>query len=89
MRRYGKVDANHSQVVAALRKLGCSVQSLADIGKGCPDLLVGYHGRNYAFEVKHGKGKLTPDEERWAASWRGQVHTIRSFEEAMKIIVAR
>jgi hypothetical protein len=40
-RRAAKVDANHSAIVEALRKVGCKVLSLAANGKGCPDLLVG------------------------------------------------
>ncbi len=68
MRTAAKVDRNQSEVVAALRKLGASVQSLASIGKGCPDLLVGYHGILYLMEVKDGtnvpsKQLLTEDQK--------------------------
>lgn len=36
-----RVDANHSQIVKALRQCGVSVLSLAPVGHGCPDLLIG------------------------------------------------
>jgi len=38
--RAAKVDANHSEIVSALRKCGISVQSTASIGKGFPDLAI-------------------------------------------------
>ncbi len=52
MRRAAKIDRNHVEIVAALRGVGASVQDLAAVGKGCPDLLVGYRGQNYVIEVK-------------------------------------
>ena len=54
MRRAAKIDANHGDIVEALRGIGCSVLSLAPLGKGAPDLLVGYWGRNTILEVKDG-----------------------------------
>ena len=91
MRKAAKTDANHSQVVNALRQIGASVQSLATTGKGCPDLLVGYHGINYLMEVKDGdkvlsKQKLTIDQEHWHSLWRGSVHIVKSVNEALKIL---
>lgn len=41
MRRAAKVDDNQAKIVAALRKRGHLVQSLASVGNGVPDLLVG------------------------------------------------
>ena len=92
MRKAAKTDANHSQVVNALRQIGASVQSLATTGKGCPDLLVGYHGINYLMEVKDGdkvlsKQKLTIDQEHWHSLWRGSVHIVKSVDEALKILL--
>ena len=43
--RAAKIDANHEAVVLALRSAGATVQSLAGVGKGVPDLLVGYQGQ--------------------------------------------
>lgn len=86
-----KTDGNHASIVGDLRVLGASVQSLATIGKGCPDILVGFRNRNFVFEIKdpsrpRSKRRLTPDEQTWQSSWRGQVATIESFEAALKII---
>ena len=74
--RAAKIDSNHIAVVQALRKAGATVQSLAGVGKGVPDLLVGIRGRTALFEVKDGdkvpsKQKLTPDQLAWHAAWNG------------------
>lgn len=91
MRRAAKVDDNQSEIVAALRAAGCSVTSLASIGKGCPDIVVGRAGVNYLLEIKDGKKppskrKLTPDEHMWHESWRGQVAVVHSVEDALRIV---
>jgi hypothetical protein len=91
MRRRGKIDRNQVEIVRALRKIGASVQSLADIGQGCPDLLVGHRGRNFVLEVKDGlavpsKRKLTPDEMVWHSQWCGNVFIVSSAEEALKLL---
>jgi Holliday junction resolvase len=91
MRQAAKTDANQTQIVNALRKAGASVQSLAAVGKGCPDLLVGYNGINYLMEVKDGNKmpsaqKLTIDQEHWHSVWTGVVHIVKTENEALKIL---
>ena len=76
MRRAAKIDANQEQVIKALRSVGAVVQSLAAVGKGVPDLLVGYQGKTILFEVKDGNKppsarKLTEDQIKWHGAWRG------------------
>ncbi len=61
MRRNAKTDRNHADIIKALREIGCSVQSLHSTGRGCPDLLCGYHGRNILLEVKD--GSLSPSAD--------------------------
>lgn len=78
-----RVDSNQPQIVAALRKVGCSVQHLHELGKGCPDILVGYHGRNYLLEIKSEEGSLTVHEHEWHTVWRGQVATVRTVDQAL------
>jgi hypothetical protein len=91
MRRVARVDDNHADVVAALRRAGCSVQSLAPLGRGVPDLLVGVAGQNRLFEVKDGakapsRQRLTEDELEWHATWNGNVVTVTSAEEALRVV---
>ena len=91
MRQAAKTDANQGLIVNALRQAGASVQSLAPVGKGCPDLLVGYEGINYLMEVKDGNKvpsaqKLNIEQEHWHSVWKGAVHTVKSETEALKIL---
>lgn len=82
MRRNARVDTNHKQIVSGLRDVGASVVSLAAIGRGVPDLLVGYRGVNYLLEVKTAKGKLTTDQTQFAAMFNGRVSIVRDIGEA-------
>ena len=79
-----RADGNQKAITAALRKVGASVQCLHTIGKGCPDILVGWHGVNFLFEIKQPGGKLTPDESKFFETWAGQVDIIFSAEEAIQ-----
>lgn len=90
MRRAAKVDANQPAIIAALRQIGASVQPLHSVGQGCPDLLVGYRGRNILIEVKDGgrppsERRLTADQVDWHAGWRGAVTVVNSTEEAVRV----
>ncbi len=79
-----RVDANQAEIVKALRKVGASVQTLHMVGRGCPDLLVGFRRATYLLEVKIAKGTLTPEECRWHWCWNGNaVRTVRSVQDAL------
>lgn len=82
----GRVDINHMLIVEALRKAGCTVQSLTSVGGGCPDLAVGRAGRNYFLEVKQPDGVLTPDQVVWHQAWNGQVATVRDVTIAFAAV---
>jgi hypothetical protein len=79
-----KTDANQAEIMRDLRKVGRSVQDLHVLGKGCPDLLVGYRGQNYLLEVKQAGCGLTEDELAWHELWRGQVSVVFTSEGAIK-----
>ena len=88
-RRAARVDRNQVEIVASLRRIGASVQHLHMVGKDCPDLLVGFRGRNYVIEVKDAKGKLMPGQAQWMTEWRGQSCVVRTPEEAILTITSR
>lgn len=76
MRRAARVDVNHARIVAALRSYGATVQSLATVGMGCPDLLVGWNGRTILMECKDGTKPasargLTTLQRKWISEWVG------------------
>ena len=91
MKKYGRKDGNQDDLVDCLIKAGCSVQSLANLGSGCPDLLVGRAGVNYCLEVKDGskppsERKLTPDQFIWTVAWNGQVDVVKDIDEALSAV---
>lgn len=86
MRTAARVDANHAQIVQAFRAMGCSVLSLAQVGKGCPDLVIGTHGINLLVEVKTPKGKLTNDQSAFIAGWKGGYDVVRTTEDVANLL---
>lgn len=89
-----KIDANQPAIVKALRGVGASVQSLAAVGKGAPDLLIGFRGAVYVAEVKDpakppSHRKLTPTQETWHAAWQGpRVPIVETADDALRLIGA-
>ncbi len=89
--RAAKVDDNQRAIVAALRERGATVQLLHAVGRGCPDLLVGYRGMNLLIEVKDGRKppsarQLTPDQIIWHRAWVGQVEVVESTDQARLLL---
>jgi hypothetical protein len=83
-----KVDNNQAEIVEALRAAGASVTDLSRFGHGVPDLLIGFRGVNYLFEVKAVGAKFTLPEQRWFDEWRGQSAVVRTVEQALYVIGA-
>lgn len=93
MRYAAKVDDNQAEIVAALRKAGASVQSLAAVGKGVPDLLVCFRTKLHLIEVKDGAKVpsarlLTGDQLAWHAKWTGPITIVNSVDEALRAVGA-
>jgi hypothetical protein len=91
MRYAAKIDSNQNEVVDALRKAGASVQSLAALGKGVPDLLVSIRGVNLLMEIKDGSKpksaqKLTEDQLKWHGAWQGPVCIVDGPKAALRMI---
>tara|TARA_R110000868_G_scaffold140227_2_gene355577 strand:+ start:899 stop:1189 length:291 start_codon:yes stop_codon:yes gene_type:complete len=84
---YKRVDNCQVQVVKALRDLGATVQHLHAVGKGCPDIVVGFKDKNLLLEIKDGDKKvLTPDQVNWHKLWKGQVNVVTSVDEAKLLL---
>lgn len=92
MRRAARVDANQEQIVSALRAAGASVHSLASVGLGIPDLLVGYNGFTVLMEIKDGnkpfsQQRLTPAQQKFHKEWTGgSIAVVNSAEGALRIL---
>jgi Holliday junction resolvase len=84
---YKKVDTNQTQIVKELRRVGMDVQHLHGVHHGCPDILVGYRGRNILLEIKKDeKAKLTPEQVIWHKTWRGQVAVVSNPQAAIRAV---
>jgi len=90
-RRNARTDGNHSSIVKELEKLqGVSVKSVATIKKFL-DIVVGYKGVNYLFEIKNpdyppSARKLTPDEKIFHDEWTGQADIVLFTQDILTII---
>lgn len=87
-----KVDANQKDIMTKLRMIpGISVATTHTIGKGFPDIVIGYKGKNYMVELKDGtkrpsQRKLTKDEISFHSNWNGQVDICINFYDVLKLL---
>jgi hypothetical protein len=92
MRRAAKTDRNQQEIVKAFRDIGARVQVLSAVGKGCPDILVGFRGVNVLVEIKDGDKPpsaraLTSDQVKWHDAWSGQVCVAEDITDAIDKVV--
>lgn len=86
--KYGvKKDANHKEVVEALRAAGVSVIDMAHVGSGFPDLICGANGLTVLVEIKnkktaYGRRGLNKLQQAWKNAWTGGPYAIVDSPEA-------
>lgn len=86
-------DGNQPDIIKALRGAGATVTACHAVGKGFPDLVVGFRGANYLIEVKDPsqpkhRHDLTPQQVKWHGEWQGQVAKVFTANEALRVIGA-
>lgn len=81
-----KTDSNQREIVEGLREFGATVFDTHMVGHGFPDIVVGYGGKNYLFEIKTDGGRLTPDEVKFIANWRGITYLVRCIEDCFQVL---
>tara|TARA_B100000809_G_scaffold248246_1_gene278131 strand:- start:52 stop:348 length:297 start_codon:yes stop_codon:yes gene_type:complete len=90
-RQAARIDENQNQIVSKLRAYGFSVQV------GMDDLLVGFNGRSYWFEIKdpsktkkkngdYKAGAVKPSQQKLLHEWRGHYSICCSAEEILEEI---
>jgi Holliday junction resolvase len=86
--RAKRTDINQKDIVHALRTFGASVVDLSGVGKGCPDLLVGFRDITYLIEIKRdSKAKFTPQQLQFNELWRGGiVARIETIDDAIDLL---
>ena len=92
LRRHSKPDRNQGDIVSALRKIpGISVET------GHDDILVGYKGRSWWFEVKAQEcvsprtarvraSSMTKSEKHRLNNWKGQYDVVWDVYQILEII---
>ena len=90
-RQAARIDENQNQIVSVLRAYGFSVQV------GMDDLLVGFNGRSYWFEIKdpsktkkkngdYKAGAVKPSQQKLLDAWKGHYSICCSAEEILEEI---
>lgn len=87
MRRAARADTNQPDIVRKLRSLGASIWHTHTLGRGGPDIVVGYCGVNVLAEIKRDEREpLTPAEIKFHTAWRGHIVTIRNERDAVQLL---
>lgn len=92
------MDTNHTAIVNGLVDDGHTVESLANVGNGAPDIMVGVWcacgriecgGFNVLMEIKNAHGtkrRLNVLQVEWHNDWLGQADVVENLEQARAII---
>ena len=83
-----------AELIAAFEAAGARVVSLAAVGDGCPDLLVGYRGRIALCELLLGptgpRASCSPERLAWYQAWRGSpvtvLHTVDDVAHVLRTL---
>jgi hypothetical protein len=90
-RQAGRIDIVHKECVIAFLYHGCSVKTLASVGEGVPDLLVGDHGVTHLVEVKSHpagtqKGEPNAAQKQWLLGWTGDYTITRGADDVKRLV---
>lgn len=80
-----KVDANQQEIINALKKIGCEVETLSGCA-GMPDLLVALGRRLFLLEIKNVEGKNEVNDDQVEFHKRFKTKIIRNIEEALEAV---
>lgn len=85
-RQAPRTDANQPAIVDMLRSMGATVDT------GHDDILVGYKGQNFWYEIKdpektlnkdrsYRAGAIKPSQKKLCDEWKGHYKIVHSFEQ--------
>lgn len=80
-------DSNHGPLAGLAARIGATHLDLSQVGDDCPDAVIGFRGVNYLIEFKRPGKKLKPGQDDFRKTWRGQVHTIRTPDELLGLLL--
>lgn len=84
-------DINQPELVKQIRSIPhTTVFVTSSLGNGFPDIICGYRGKNFLFEIKNPKrqlkNRLTKAQTEFMKQWKGQVAVVDSIESVVKIL---
>lgn len=85
-------DNNHKSIVNSLSQLpGIKIHDISSVGGGIGDILLGFRGKNFLFEIKNPEQceahkRLTSAEKKFHETWTGQISTVESVEDILTAI---
>jgi Holliday junction resolvase len=88
MYRPRRVDENQKTIIHTFIALGASVIDLSAVGRGCPDISIGYNKQTVFVEIKSSeKAKYTEAQVKFMQNWKGgPVCRIDSVDAAIRLI---
>ena len=68
--------------------MGATVLDLSQVGGGCPDILIGWRGRNILIEIKNPAtgGCLSGKQSDFVDKWRGDVRLITDVQQLIFVL---
>jgi hypothetical protein len=87
VRRAAKVDSTQAPIVEALRRVGCWVLHLHQLGGGIPDLLVFARNRLVFLEVKSPGEKINALQATFMAQCPAEIHVVQTPDEALRAVL--
>jgi hypothetical protein len=88
-----RTDANQPEIIAAFRKLGCTVAITSSLGNGFPDLVVGKPklAKVVLVEVKDeakppSARELTDAEKDFRDAWAGAYAVVTSLADVVRVV---
>ena len=90
MRLRGRTDANQKALRTHAEALGASFVSLANLGEGCSDAMLGWRGETFLVEFKTEKGYLTEQQRQFNRRWQGgKVHVVRTEADLERLLLGK
>lgn len=84
---YGNPDSNQAPLVKLARRIGATVRIATALGKGFPDLVVGFRGSTRLWECKKPGGELRDDQADFHRDWRGApVEIVRTADDVIRLL---
>lgn len=80
-RRAARNDANQKEIVKALRQF-----PHVTVEVGHDDILVGYDGRTYWYEIKNKNGynRLQEGQKKLVAGWKGHYKVVHDLDDILR-----